>query len=43
MRKVARNYNELFARAQYPGKYIKIELREHGDIHKDVFNMINKK
>lgn len=42
MREVARNYNELFARVKYPGKYIKIELRGHGDIHRDVFDLINK-
>lgn len=42
MRRIARNYNELFAKVKYPGKYIKIELIGHGDIHRNVFDMINK-
>lgn len=43
MRNVAQNYNNLFAMVKIPGKYIKIELRGHGDIHKDVFDLINNK
>ena len=42
MRQVSQNFNELFARTKNPGKYIKIELRKHGDIHRDVFHLINK-
>ena len=42
MKEVDRNYNELFARVKYPGTYIKIELRKYGDIHKEVFDLINK-
>ena len=42
MRQVAQNFNELFTTTKHPGKYIKIELRKHGDIHRDVFNLINK-
>lgn len=42
MRQVAQNFNELFAMTKQPGKYIKIELRGRGDIHRDVFDLINK-
>lgn len=42
MKKVARIYNELFAKVKYPGKYIKIELNEHINICKTVYDLINK-